>query len=113
MIDKGRCNDGFIWNQIICECECDESCNVGEYLDYGNCKCRKRPINKLVLECEYEILNTTDTILITDKKVTSKNNCLVYIILLTIMCLILLAVISISFYYCNTRYRLKKEFSMS
>ena len=24
-----------------CECECDKACNVGEYLDYENCKCRK------------------------------------------------------------------------
>ena len=33
---------------------------------------------------------------ITDKKVTCKNNCLNYFILLTIMCLILLAIISMS-----------------
>ena len=26
----------------ICECECDKLCYVGEYLNYKNCKCRKR-----------------------------------------------------------------------
>ena len=31
--------DGFIWNPSICECECDESCNVEQYLDYKNFKC--------------------------------------------------------------------------
>ena len=42
---------GFIWNPSICECECDKSCDVGEYLDYKNCRCRKRIIDKLVEEC--------------------------------------------------------------
>ena len=113
MIDKGRCDDGFIWNPAICECECDKSCDIGEYLDYENCKCRKKLIDKLVLEREDEIfnaipLNATDTISITDKKGTCKNNCLIYIVLLIIMCLILLAIVFIGCYY-HTRYWLKKE----
>ena len=29
----------------------DKSCDVGEYLDYENCKCKKRLINKSVNEC--------------------------------------------------------------
>ena len=41
----------FIWNPSNCECECDKSCDIGEYLDYSNCKCRKRMIDKLVEEC--------------------------------------------------------------
>ena len=40
LIDKGMCNKGFIWNPSNCECECDKACDVGEYLDYENCKCR-------------------------------------------------------------------------
>ena len=51
MIDKGVCDKGFIWNPINCECECDKSCDVGEYLDYENCKCRKKLVDKLVEEC--------------------------------------------------------------
>ena len=30
----------------ILECECDKSCDVGEYSDYKNCKCRKKLIDK-------------------------------------------------------------------
>ena len=45
------CNKGFFWNPCNCECECDKSCYVGEYLDYKNCKCRKRITDKLVEEC--------------------------------------------------------------
>ena len=45
------CDKGFIWNPSNCECECDKLCDVGEYLDYKSCKCRKRTIDKLVEEC--------------------------------------------------------------
>ena len=51
MIDKYICDKGFIWNRSNCECECDKSCDVGEYLDYKNCKCRKRLVDKLAEEC--------------------------------------------------------------
>ena len=40
LIDKGACNKGFIWNPSNCKCEYDKACDVGEYLDYENCKCR-------------------------------------------------------------------------
>ena len=55
MIDKGRCDKGLIWNPNICDCECDKSCDVGGYLDYENCKCRKKLIDKLVGECSEDI----------------------------------------------------------
>ena len=55
LIDKGRCDNAFIWNPSICECEFGKSCDVGEYLDYGNCKCRKKLIDKLVEECNKDI----------------------------------------------------------
>ena len=47
MIDNGVCDKGHAWNPSNCECEYDKSCDIGEYLDYDNCKCRK----KLVDEC--------------------------------------------------------------
>ena len=31
---------GFVKKE--CECECDKSCVVGEYLGYENFKCRKK-----------------------------------------------------------------------
>ena len=40
LIDKGVCDKGYAWNPSNCECECDKSCDFGEYLDYENCKCR-------------------------------------------------------------------------
>ena len=47
--NEDKCSDKvFIWNPSNCECDCDKICTVGEYLDYKNCKCRKRLIDKLV-----------------------------------------------------------------
>ena len=40
LIDKGVCDKGSTWNSSNCEFACDKSCDVGEYLDYENCKCR-------------------------------------------------------------------------
>ena len=49
------CDKGFVWNLSNCESECDKSCDIGEYLDYKNCKCRKKIIDKLVEECSENI----------------------------------------------------------
>ena len=51
LIHKGICDIGFIWNPSTCECVCDKSCNVGEYLDYKNCKSGNKLVDKLVEEC--------------------------------------------------------------
>ena len=55
LIDKDKYDYGFIWNPSICECECDKSCDIGEYLDYANCKCRERLIDKLLKKCDKDI----------------------------------------------------------
>ena len=51
LIDKGACDKGFIWNPSNCDCKCDKSCDIGEYLDYKNCKCRKKLVANLIDEC--------------------------------------------------------------
>ena len=55
LIDKGICDSGYAWNPSNCECECNKSCDLGKYLDYENCKCRKRLVDKLVEECNKNI----------------------------------------------------------
>ena len=59
LIDKGVCDKRFIWNPSNCECECDKSCGVGEYLDYLNCKYRKKLVDKLIEECTENIEQTS------------------------------------------------------
>ena len=50
LTDKGICDKGFIWSPSNSQCESDKSRDIGEYLDYENCKCRKRLVDKLVKE---------------------------------------------------------------
>ena len=52
---KKRCDKGFIWNPSNCNCECDKSCDIGEYLDYKNCKCRQKIAGSLAEECSENI----------------------------------------------------------
>ena len=60
-------------------CECDKSCDVGEYLDCENCKCRKRLVDKLVEECNESI---DEEVEILDKNENS--SCILYIVLFSI-----------------------------
>ena len=64
LIDKGVCSKGFIWNPSNCECECDKSCGIGEYLENKNCKCRKKLVESITDECtetieEVKLVNIT------------------------------------------------------
>ena len=71
LVDKGVCDKGFIWNPSNCECECDKTCNISEYLDYSNCKCRKKLVDPLV---EAENINETSLVKKTLDKNGSKSN---------------------------------------
>ena len=51
LINKSVCDKGYIWNPSNCACECDKLCDIGQYLDYKNCVCRKGLLDKLVEEC--------------------------------------------------------------
>ena len=53
-----------MWNPSTYDCECNKAGEIDEYLDIKNCSCGKRSIGKLVLECEDEVLNTTETFMI-------------------------------------------------
>ena len=65
--DWDFCQKGYIWNPSTCDWECNKACKVDEYLDTKNCSFEKCLIGELDLECEDEILHTTETLL-TDKK---------------------------------------------
>ena len=58
LIDKDVCDKGFIWNPSNCDCEWDKNCDIGEYLDYENCKCREKLADKLIVECAETIDET-------------------------------------------------------
>ena len=87
LIDKGVCDKGFIWNPSNCECECDKSCDVGEYLDYENCKCRKKLVDKLAVECTEDIKEVTLTNITTAEHENKHkcSSCTLYIVLFSIL----------------------------
>ena len=99
------CDKGFIWNPSNCECECDKLCFVGEYLDYQNCKCRKRLTDKLFEECSENndgnemISNSSlNAIPLNDyRKICS--SCTACIILLAIFFIITISIISVFIYF--------------
>ena len=87
MIDKHVCDKGFIWNESNCECECDKSCDVGEYLNYENCRCRKKIVDKLVEVCT-ETVDKVKLSKITSAEDENKHecsSCILYIVLFWII----------------------------
>ena len=98
---------GFIWNPSTCDCKCDKLCDVGEYLDYRNCKCRNKLVNKLVEEWSANIdenemiYNGTSN----DYK-NPYNSCTIYIALFVIA---FLRIFSISSAFTYFHWFLKKD----
>ena len=68
------------------ECKCDKSFNVGEYLDYENCKCIKRLTDKLVDECTVTIeeVKLAKITLAENKNSYKCSSCRVYIVLMIV-----------------------------
>ena len=95
LIDKGVCDKGYAWNFSNCECECDKSCDVGEYLDHENCKCRNRLVNKLADECDENI----DEVKIVSENKNKRNYCILYIALYWIFFTINVGVAAYFVYY--------------
>ena len=87
-------------NLSNCECECDKLCNVGEYLDYKNCKCRKRLIDKLVEESS-ENIDKNGMIYNSTLKDYEKIciSCTVYLVLFLIAFLMIIGISSAYFYF--------------
>ena len=91
MIDKGSCDKGFIWNHSDCNCDCDKSCDVGEHLDYKNCKSRNKLVDKLVQECS-ESIDSNEMIYNNYEKVC--NSCTICKVLSAIAFSIIIGIIS-------------------
>ena len=93
MIDKSVCDTGYIWNPS--NCECDKSCDVRQYLDYENCKCRKRLVDKLVEECN-EIV---EEVKIVSENKNKCSSCILYIVLFLIFFTINVRIATYFVYY--------------
>ena len=88
LIEKGVCDKVLIWNPSNCECECGKSCDVGEYLDYENCKCRKKLVDKLVAECTENIVEVKIAEVTLTENMSIYSSSIQYIVLFSIIFII-------------------------
>ena len=86
------CDKGFIFNPSNCQCECDKSCNIGEYLDYSDCKCRKKLVDPLVEECTKNIEETK----LVNITVENKDRCNSYVVYKVLFFIFFIIIIVIS-----------------
>ena len=105
LIDKWVCDKGFIWNPSNCEFEYDKNCDSSEYLDYENCKRRKKLVDELIDECaetieEVKLAKTTPIELHLTKNENKYSSCKVYIVLM-IVAFTIFTGITIYFVYYN------------
>ena len=76
--------------------------DIGEYLDYENCKCRKKLVDKLVEECtenidEVKIAGMT----LFERRNECKSSCTIYLVLIAI---VFTAIIGIGTYFIYYKY---------
>ena len=96
------CDKRFIWNPS--NCECDKSCDIGEYLDYSNCKCRKKLVDKLIKECTENI----DEVKYTSKN-EHNNKCSFFTVHIVLFSIFFTIFIGIGIYFVYSRWYLKKD----
>ena len=86
LIEKGICDKKFIWNPSNCECECDKLCVAEEYLDYGNCKCKKKLSDILVEEYTENIDEVKIAgMVLPERGNKCKSSCTIYVVLIAIV----------------------------
>ena len=103
LVSKLVCDKGCMWNPSTCLCECDKYCEIGQYLDYKNCVCRKKMIDDLIEQCtsilDLEIKNSTvnNDAVINNKLYESSNN--TYFILFIIFVVLFILMLDAFVYY--------------
>ena len=102
LIDQGVCDKGFIWNPSNRECECHKSCNIGGYLDYSNCRYRKKIVDPLVEECT-ENINETKLVNITAEN-ENKDKCNSYVVYKMLFFIFFVIIIVIGIYFVYHKY---------
>ena len=70
--------------------QCDKICNVGEYLDYENCKCRNKLVEPLINECTetVEEVKLAQITLAKNENSYKCNSCTVYIVSMIVVFII-------------------------
>ena len=93
IINKINCDKGYSCNPSICECECVKSCNIGEYLDYKSCTCKKSITDKLIDECTNTIEENDDIL------VDSSDNTIYFSLFIVFLVLFLISISVLVYFY--------------
>ena len=99
LIDKGICDKRSIWNPSNCECECDKSSDIGEYLNYENCKCWKKLVDQLIEECTENINEVKIAECNSVKNIHEYRSCTLYILLFSVIFTINIGIVTYFVYY--------------
>ena len=101
LIGKLVCDKGYVWNPSTGMCKCDKYCEIGQYLDYKNCVCRKKLIDDLIEQCtgivDIEIKNGTS--LPMNASASSKSETNVYLFLFVALLILLILLVAGFIYY--------------
>ena len=92
-----------MWNSSNCECDCDKSCDTGEYLDYSNWKCRKKLADPLAEECT-ENIDETKLVKETLDKNENKDKCRSYVVYMVLFFIFFIISIVIGIYFVYHKY---------
>ena len=91
----------IIWNPCNCECKCDKSYDIGEYLDYSNRRCKKKLLDKLIEErSEKEDIKLVDIIVENENSYYKCSSCKEYIVFMMAILIIFIG-ITVYFVYYN------------
>ena len=109
LINKLVCDKGYIWNPSTCSFECDRLCDVGQYLDYKNCVCRRSVVDRMVEECINiadgdAIYNETSLVHVDDCPSRTP-----YVILLVVFLLTSAIIRGVFVYYYRNRFHKDKK----
>ena len=93
------CDKRFIWNPSNCDCECDNSCDTGEYL-----VCRKTLVDKLVEECTDNVEEVKVAKMILAEEGKNMYKCSSYMLCIVLFSIIFTINIGIGAYFVYYKY---------
>ena len=98
LVSKLVCDKGYMWNPSTCTCECDKYCEIGQYLDYKNCVCRKKIIDDLIEQCtsivDMDIKNNT-----LSKKSDESSSNIYFVLFIVFLMLFILFLVVFTYYW--------------
>ena len=89
-----------------------KTCDIGEYLDYSNCNCRKKIADPLVEECTKNINETSLVKKTLDKNENKCNSYVVYKVLLWTFFIFFIIKFGIGIYFVYRNYLNRNKYEL-